>query len=131
MFLMFSRVCRVSAAMPPSTILPVRGSMPFSPATKTKPFALIAWLYGPIGAAAFVVTINMTQPSPAGADASQPAHIHVGGCPGVGAVDVPLTNVIGGKSTTTVTNKRFTDILATPHAVNVHVSTADAGHYTA
>jgi LPXTG-motif cell wall-anchored protein len=83
------------------------------------------------GAAGFTVTVNMTQPSPAGADAVQPNHIHVGTCPGVGAVDVPLTNLQGGKGTTNVTNKKFSDILATPHAINVHVSTADAGHYTA
>jgi LPXTG-motif cell wall-anchored protein len=83
------------------------------------------------GAAGFTVVLNMTQPRPAGADASQPAHIHVGTCPGVGAVDVPLTNVVGGKSTTNVTNKKLSDILAAPHAINVHVSTTDAGHYTA
>ncbi len=83
------------------------------------------------GAAGFVVDLNMTQPSPAGAGVSQPAHIHVGTCPGVGAVDVPLTTVANGKSTTTVTNKTLADILSTPHSINVHFSTSDAGHYSA
>ena len=83
------------------------------------------------GASGFVVNVTMTQPSPAGADAVQPNHIHVGLCPGVGAVDVPLTNLQGGKGTTTVTNKTLASVLSTPHAVNVHVSTSDGGHYTA
>ena len=83
------------------------------------------------GAAGFTVVVNMTQPSPAGADAVQPNHIHVGTCPGVGAVDVPLTNLQGGKGTTNVTNKTWAQIIATPHSVNVHKSTAEGGVYTA
>jgi hypothetical protein len=83
------------------------------------------------GAAGFTVNVNMTAPSPEGAAAVQPNHIHVGTCPGVGAVDVPLTNLTGGKGTTTVTNKTLASVLATQHAVNVHVSTTNGGQYTA
>ena len=83
------------------------------------------------GAAGFTVNVTMTAPSPAGADAVQPNHIHNGTCPGVGSVDVPLTNLQGGKGTTTVTNKTLASILATPHSINVHKSTAEGGLYTA
>ncbi len=38
---------RVSAAIPPSTSVPVAGSSAICPAQKTKPPASIAWLYGP------------------------------------------------------------------------------------
>src|SRR5262245_1978622 len=75
---------------------------------------------GDNGAAGFTVNITMTAAGPGGADASQPAHIHAGTCPGVGAVEIPLTNVVGLKSTTNVTNKTLASVLATQHAVNVH-----------
>jgi len=45
------------------------------------------------------VSINMT---PGPKDVAQPAHVHVGVCPGVGAVKYPLTSVINGKSETTL-----------------------------
>lgn len=83
------------------------------------------------GAAGFTVVVNMTQPSPGGADVVQPNHIHVGTCPGVGAVDVPLTNLQGGKGTTNVTNKTWAQIISAPHSINVHKSTTEAGVYTA
>lgn len=75
------------------------------------------------------VTLDM-QPGPAGATTPQPAHIHVGGCPGVGAVKYPLTNVVNGKSETTI-NATVADLMASQHAINVHQSPTDAGKYTA
>lgn len=83
------------------------------------------------GAAGFTVTVNMSQPSPGGADAVQPNHIHAGTCPGVGAVAVPLTNLQRGQGTTNVTNKTLAEILKTPHSINVHKSTSEGGVYTA
>jgi hypothetical protein len=71
------------------------------------------------------VTIDMTPAAP-----SQPAHIHVGTCPGVGAVDFPLTSVANGKSETTV-NASWDTIQATQHSVNVHRSPTEAAIYTA
>src|SRR4051794_6512453 len=71
------------------------------------------------------VTLDMTPAGP-----SQPAHIHVGGCPGVGAVVFPLTNVANGKSETVV-NASWDTIQATQHAVNVHRSPTEAAIYTA
>src|SRR5262249_34784738 len=83
------------------------------------------------GAVGFPVNLTMPTAGPGGADASQPAHIHAGTCPGVGAVEIPLTNVVGLKSTTSVTNKTLASVLTTPHSINVHQSTSAAGIYTA
>lgn len=71
------------------------------------------------------VVLNI-QPGPAGVQ--QPAHIHDGGCPGVGAVKYPLTTVVDGKSTTMV-NASLSDLLAGNFAINVHKSTSEAGVY--
>lgn len=60
----------------------------------------------------------------------QPAHIHVGGCPGVSAVVFPLQNVVNGKSETTL-NTTMATLRAQQHAVNVHRSTTEAAVYTA
>jgi hypothetical protein len=78
-----------------------------------------------------VVTINVG-PNPAGNGADELAHIHVGSCPGVGAVQYPLSNVVGGKSTTTV-NVALNAVLDGNHSINVHRGTAapESGIYTA
>ena len=73
-----------------------------------------------------------------------PAHIHAGGCPGVGDVVAPLNDVtvVGneaqgaedhvhvdyGLSTVELT---LDDILAADHAINVHQSADDMGTYIA
>ena len=71
------------------------------------------------------VVIDMT---PAGA--SQPAHIHTGSCPGVGAVVFPLTNVANGKSETIV-NASWDTIQASQHSINTHRSPTEIAIYTA
>jgi hypothetical protein len=81
----------------------------------------------PLSASSFRVNIDM--PS-GGAGVQQPAHIHVGGCPGVGAVRVPLTNVVDGKSETTV-NHPWDLFTASQHSINVHKSSTEAQIYTA
>lgn len=64
-------------------------------------------------------------------DVSQPAHIHIGNCPGVGAVKYPLTNIVNGKSVT-VLPVTISDLKSQlPLAINVHVSAKDIGTYTA
>lgn len=62
---------------------------------------------------------------------AQPAHIHIGACPKPAEVKYPLTNVVNGKSETTL------DVILAklksemPLAINVHKSAAQAGVYVA
>lgn len=63
------------------------------------------------------------------ADVAQPAHIHSGSCPDVGAVAYPLTNVVNGKSET-VLDTTFAKLDAKePLAINVHKSAAESKNY--
>ena len=64
------------------------------------------------------------------AGGSEPAHIHVGSCPTVGAVKYPLTNVVNGTSTTTV-NAPLATLTAGAYAINVHQSVANIKTYVA
>lgn len=74
------------------------------------------------------VTINMAGPKVAD---PQPAHIHIGVCPGVGAVKYPLTNVVSGKSVTMLTLSMGELLNQGPLAINVHKSVAEANVYVA
>ncbi len=67
---------------------------------------------------------NFTQP--------QPAHIHIGACPNPGAVQYPLSNVMNGKSETTL-NVNMEKLLSSSQtlAINVHKSAAESSVYTA
>lgn len=62
---------------------------------------------------------------------TQPAHIHIGVCPGVGAVKYPLSSVVGGKSETMLDLTMVDLFNQGPLAINVHKSAAEAGVYTA
>lgn len=66
----------------------------------------------------------------AAAEVAQPAHIHVGECPEVGAVKYPLTNVVNGMSETAldVTLEQLKSEL--PLGINVHKSAAESKIYT-
>jgi len=72
------------------------------------------------------VTVKTTG-APAGV--AQPAHIHVGACPEVGAVKYPLTSLIDGMSETTldVTLAELKSEL--PLGINVHKSGAEVKVY--
>lgn len=61
----------------------------------------------------------------------QPAHIHMGACPTVGAVKYPLTNLVNGKSETTLDVTLAQLKADMPLAINVHKSAAQAGVYVA
>ena len=72
-------------------------------------------------------------PGPAGATTPQPAHVHEGSCPGVGAVVIPLTNVVNGKSETTIPLASALGKM-TPgkaYSINLHRSATEGGVYTA
>lgn len=64
-------------------------------------------------------------------DTTQPAHIHVGECPEVGAVKYPLTSLVNGSSETSldVTFDQLKNEL--PLGINIHKSTSEAKVYTA
>jgi CHRD domain len=65
------------------------------------------------------------------ADGSHPMHIHTGQCgPTLGPVQYPLTNVVNGTSTTTVT-ATLASLMDGNHAINVHLSKAQIGTYVA
>ena len=76
------------------------------------------------------VTLNL---QPGGAGVQQPAHFHAEGCPGVGPVTTPLSNVVDGRSTTMV-DASLQDILAGSKGVSINVHRGpggDANIYTA
>ncbi|HKX39723.1 MAG TPA: hypothetical protein VJO99_01085, partial [Burkholderiaceae bacterium] len=61
----------------------------------------------------------------------QPAHIHDGSCAKLDAKPrVPLQNVVGGNSTTTL-DMKLADIMSKGGAINVHKSAADLKTYVA
>ena len=62
---------------------------------------------------------------------AQPAHIHVGACPGVGAVKYPLTSIVNGKSTTVLQITLAQLKTQLPLAINVHKSAKEIATYTA
>ena len=64
--------------------------------------------------------------------APQPAHIHLGSCPTPAAVVYPLTNVVNGKSVTTL-NATMDQIWQAGGslAINVHKSATEISSYTA
>ncbi|HXM19160.1 MAG TPA: hypothetical protein VN934_10205 [Candidatus Tumulicola sp.] len=64
------------------------------------------------------------------AGASQPAHIHTGTCAKLGGVVYPLTNVVGGTSTTWV-NASLSTIKSKGTAINLHQSAKNLAKYVA
>lgn len=63
------------------------------------------------------------------ADVMQPAHIHVGACPDVGAVKYPLTSPVNGASET-VLDVTFDQLRSElPLGINVHKSDTEAKVY--
>lgn len=73
------------------------------------------------------VTLNLTGYTP---NVSQPAHIHTGDCPGVGAVKYPLNSVLNGKSVTVLGVSLAQLKQQLPLAINVHKSATNIATYT-
>lgn len=63
-------------------------------------------------------------------DVQQPAHIHLGECPGVGTVKYPLTSVVNGVSETLLDLTLESLKKELPLAINVHKSATEASTYT-
>jgi hypothetical protein len=61
----------------------------------------------------------------------QPAHIHIGACPGVGAVKYPLKSLVNGTSVTTLDVTMAQLKTELPLALNVHKSASEVSVYTA
>jgi Cu/Zn superoxide dismutase len=81
----------------------------------------------PDGDDATTVTVTLT----GGPSTAQPAHIHPGTCAKLDpAPKYPLSNVVDGKSTTTV-KETIAKLTAGGFAVNVHKSTDDLKDYVA
>ena len=59
----------------------------------------------------------------------QPAHIHDGTCANLKGVVYPLTNVVGGASTTVVKGVTIDKLLGGVYAINVHESADNLGKY--
>ena len=64
-------------------------------------------------------------------DVEQPAHIHLGVCPGVGAVKYPLTPIMNGTSVTVIPVTIADLKKQLPLAINVHKSKTEVSSYTA
>jgi hypothetical protein len=71
---------------------------------------------------AMVVAISVKGEPPT---AIQPSHIHKGVCGSNGPVVVPLTNVVGGKSTTTIPMAKWNMMKGGKYYINIHKSTSD------
>ena len=74
------------------------------------------------------VTLNVTG-VPAGIE--QPAHIHANLCANIGAVKYQLSNVVNGKSETTLLVSVEQLITELPLSINVHKSAAEISKYVA
>lgn len=76
------------------------------------------------------VTVTLTLTGYPTDGTPQPAHIHAGACPGVGAVKYPLTDVVSGTSTTLLPVSLSQLKQELPLAINIHKSKADIAVYT-
>jgi hypothetical protein len=70
------------------------------------------------------VQIELANPAPE----DQPVHVHSGTCSKLGSVEHPLSNVVNGRSDTTI-DVSLPDLLSSQSAINVHRSGSQASVY--
>ncbi len=74
-----------------------------------------------------LVTVSVKNEPPS---ASEPAHIHKGTCANLDPAPwKPLSNVVNGKSVTTVKGVTIDQLKKAHYAINVHQSAANLTHY--
>jgi hypothetical protein len=76
------------------------------------------------------VTVSINLAAGSTASVAQPAHIHSGTCPGVGAIVYPLNPVVNGQSTTALNVSMSQLFQQLPLVINVHRSNAEIATYT-
>ena len=64
-----------------------------------------------------------------GSSTAQPAHVHEGSCPKPTGVKYPLSNVVDGKSTSTLKGITLTSLETGGFSINVHKSADDLATY--
>jgi hypothetical protein len=131
--------CRAQepAVTPPDSTTPPAVSTPATPETaKARPEPLAIRMMalnnsGQSGTATLTavdgrtrIQIELSNPAPEG----QPVHVHSGSCSKLGSVEHPLSNVVNGRSDTTI-DVSLPDLLSSPSAINVHRSASQANVY--
>jgi hypothetical protein len=131
--------CSEAEAGVTPTVTPVARSAADQPVSEITESTGRIWLRAPIGdhqtgwatltetEAGLQVELDLEPSEPV----AQPAHVHVGTCDQMGAVEYPLENVIAGHSVTEITGATIEDIASGGHAINVHLSFADFKTFTA
>ena len=77
------------------------------------------------GNGVMLLSIKVTG-EPAGA--GQPSHIHLGTCGSNGPIVIPLSDVVGGKSNTTIKMAMWNKLKnGKPHYINIHESKSNLG----
>lgn len=71
------------------------------------------------------VVLNLSKGNATG---PQSGHIHSGRCGQLGPARFPLTDAVDGQSTSVVQGTTIAELLAEPHAINIH-SAADTSVY--
>lgn len=75
------------------------------------------------------VTVNIALAGNTG-NVAQPAHIHAGTCPGVGAISYPLNSAVNGRSTTVLNVSMAQLMQQLPLVINIHKSADQLSTYT-
>lgn len=116
----------------------------FGPGRRVRIAAVLAFAALPLFGAGGLAQDATPADAAQAADGPHPMHIHSGSCEELGEVVVPLTDVaersgeaMGSgtghavKGSHTQVEMKLDDLLASPHAINVHLSAEEIGTYIA